>query len=90
MRDAREDVLDFFVATTDTFEGNSGSGVYETVDYTVAGILVDGEKDYVKKGSCRVVNTCPKDGCGGESITYVYPAIEEFCASHESAPLCSE
>ena len=47
VRDARSSTLDYFVATTDTFGGNSGSGVYETSGYTVAGILVRGETDYV-------------------------------------------
>lgn len=35
LRDARASTLDCFVATTDTFAGNSGSAVYETSGYTV-------------------------------------------------------
>ncbi len=91
VRDARSGTLDYFVATTDTFGGNSGSGVYETSGYTVAGILVRGETDYTTSGSCRVVNTCTETGCRGEDVTYVYPAISDFCTvtGNGSTRLCT-
>ncbi|MCE9673635.1 serine protease [Myxococcus stipitatus] len=90
VRNARASTLDYFVATTDTFGGNSGSGVYETANYTVAGILVRGETDYVYSGSCRVVNTCTETGtdCDGEDITYVRPAIDALCAATANERLC--
>lgn len=90
VRDARASVLDYFVASTDTFGGNSGSGVYETNSYTVAGILVRGETDYKANGSCNVVNTCTESGCGGEEITYVHPAIQAYCNVATSTRLCSD
>ena len=88
VRDGRSGVRDYFVASTDTFGGNSGSGVYETDQYTVAGILVRGATDYVSNGSCNVVNTCSETGCAGESITYVARAIEDLCSVAPSARLC--
>jgi V8-like Glu-specific endopeptidase len=88
VRDARAGTLDYFVATTDTFGGNSGSGVYEMSGYTVAGILVRGETDYVMNGSCRVVNVCSETGCRGEDITYVRPAINAYCQVAGSVRLC--
>ncbi len=88
VRDARAGTLDYFVATTDTFGGNSGSGVYEMSGYTVAGILVRGETDYVMNGSCRVVNVCTETGCRGEDITYVRPAINAYCQVAGSVRLC--
>jgi V8-like Glu-specific endopeptidase len=88
VRDARATTLDYFVASTDTFGGNSGSGVYEMSGYTVAGILVRGETDYVSSGSCNVVNTCTETGCRGEDITYVRPAIDAYCAVAGSQRLC--
>jgi V8-like Glu-specific endopeptidase len=90
VRDPRAGTLDYFVATTDTFGGNSGSGVYETGGYTVAGILVRGDTDYVNTGTCNTVNVCPETGCRGEDITYVYPAIAGLCraTSNASARLC--
>jgi hypothetical protein len=89
VRDARAGTLDYFVASTDTFGGNSGSGVYENSGYTVAGILVRGETDYVSNGSCSVVNVCSETGCSGEDITYVYPAIRAYCDVAASTRLCS-
>ncbi len=88
VRDARSSTLDYFVANTDTFGGNSGSGVYENAGYSVAGILVRGETDYVANGSCNVVNTCTEAGCRGEDITYVRPAVEAYCAVATSSRLC--
>ncbi len=88
VRDARAGTLDYFVASTDTFGGNSGSGVYEMGGYTVAGILVRGETDYVSSGGCTVVNVCTETGCRGEDITYVRPAVEAYCAVAGSQRLC--
>lgn len=90
VRSNRSTVLDYFVATTDTFGGNSGSGVYETDQYTVAGILVRGENDYVARGDCYVVNTCPENGCRGEDSTYVARAITDLCRVSNRARLCGE
>ncbi|AKJ07333.1 trypsin-like peptidase [Archangium gephyra] len=91
VRDTRSGTLDYFIATTDTFGGNSGSGVYETSGYTVAGILVRGETDYVTSGSCRVVNVCTETGCRGEDVTYVFPAVRALCTAtnNGSARLCT-
>jgi V8-like Glu-specific endopeptidase len=88
VRDARASVLDWFEASTDTFGGNSGSGVYETSSHKVVGILVRGDTDYRSNGGCYVVNVCSESGCNGEGITYVYPALAAYCASHDSARLC--
>jgi len=85
VRDPRSSALDYFVATTDTFAGNSGSGVYETSGYTVAGILVRGDTDYVDNGGCNVVHTCSETGCRGEDVTYVYPALDGFCRATNNA-----
>jgi V8-like Glu-specific endopeptidase len=85
VRDARGATLDYFIASTDTFGGNSGSGVYETAGYTVAGILVRGETDYVSNGSCSIVNVCTESGCRGEDITYVRPAIDAYCTAVNGA-----
>jgi Trypsin-like peptidase domain/FG-GAP-like repeat len=89
VRDGRATVLDYFVANTDTFAGNSGSGVYENGSFDLVGVLVGGEDDYVWSGGCRVVNVCPATGCRGEDIAYVGPAIEAYCANAESTRLCN-
>lgn len=88
VRDPRGSILDFFEATTDTFAGNSGSGVYDLATYTLAGILVRGEVDYVSNGTCNVANTCSETGCSGEDSTYVAPAIQHLCSVASSPRLC--
>ncbi|MEM7063453.1 MAG: serine protease [Cyanobacteria bacterium P01_B01_bin.77] len=60
------DNSDYFVANLDTYGGNSGSPVFNSLTHTVEGILVRGETDYVTSGSCRVSNVCPANGCRGE------------------------
>ncbi len=77
-----------FEATTDTFGGNSGSGVYELDGYTVAGILVQGDTDYVANGSCNVVNVCRETGCSGETVVSSQVAIAALCRASPSARLC--
>jgi V8-like Glu-specific endopeptidase len=90
VRDPRASTLDFFVATTDSFGGNSGSGVYDLDYHEVAGILVRGDTDYVANGACNIVNSCPETetGCRGEDVTYVGPALDELCGTAPTARLC--
>ena len=59
----------YFVANLDTYGGNSGSAVFNAATGLIEGILVRGENDYVMRGSCRVSNVCPSDGCRGEDVT---------------------
>jgi len=80
--------LDWFVANTDTFVGNSGSGVFDANTKELVGILVRGAQDYVADGSCNRVNVCPNDGCRGEDVIYAYRAIDDMCGE-TSSPLCS-
>jgi V8-like Glu-specific endopeptidase len=89
VRDARASTLDYFVANTDTFGGNSGSGVYENDSYQLSGILVRGETDYVANGNCNIVNVCTESGCQGEDITYVHRAIQGLCAAEPAHYLCN-
>ncbi|WP_416669836.1 trypsin-like serine peptidase [Egbenema bharatensis] len=59
----------YFVANLDTYGGNSGSPVFNSVTHEVEGILVRGETDFVRSGSCYVSNVCPANGCQGEDCT---------------------
>jgi V8-like Glu-specific endopeptidase len=77
-----------FEATTDTFGGNSGSGVYELDGYSVAGILVQGDTDYVRRGSCNVVNVCRETGCSGETVVMAHVAVTALCRATTSTRLC--
>jgi hypothetical protein len=63
------DNTDFFVANLDTYGGNSGSPVFNSEDGSVEGILVRGDTDFVRVGSCYISNVCPTTGCRGEDVT---------------------
>ncbi len=54
----------FFTAALDTFQGNSGSAVFNEKTGLVEGILVRGKTDAVKDEDnyCRRVNTCDEQG----------------------------
>lgn len=91
VRDARPLTLDYFIANTDTFGGNSGSGVYAAATGEVVGILVRGETDYVYYGApdyCYRVKVCAETGCRGEDSTYVSRALDAVCAVAPSPRLC--
>lgn len=66
----------YFVATTDTFGGNSGSPVFDTDaiekkgKLLVRGVLVRGENDYDIINGCRKTKICKKHECSGEDITH--------------------
>ena len=75
----------FFVANLDTYGGNSGSAVFNSVTGLVEGILVRGEVDFVKKGDCEVSNVCPVDGCRGEDVTKIANVADKIpMAAHKS------
>lgn len=67
------DELYFFVANLDTFGGNSGSAVFDSVSGLVEGILVRGETDYEYDFSrgCRKPKQCDDEGCRGEDVTRI-------------------
>jgi V8-like Glu-specific endopeptidase len=86
--DARESLMDYMTGTTDSFGGNSGSGVFDASGQVV-GILVRGATDYVSSGSCTVVAEYDNSGSnGGESISYAHRAISEYCQDGGSGALC--
>ena len=66
---------DFFVANLDTFAGNSGSAVLNSITGEVEGILVRGEGDFetahqgVDDEVCYLENRCADDACRGEDVT---------------------
>lgn len=59
----------FFIANLDTYGGNSGSPVFNSETHEVEGILVRGETDFVRQGTCNVSLVCPSTGCRGEDCT---------------------
>jgi hypothetical protein len=83
VRDASKD--GFFVANLNTYGGNSGSAVFNSITGLVEGILVRGEQDYVSKGNCRVSNVCPVDGCRGEDVTKIANVADKIPAAQARA-----
>ncbi len=61
----------FFTANLDTFQGNSGSAVFNSDTGLVEGILVRGEDDFQVNVAKRCVEAkkCPIDGCRGEDVS---------------------
>lgn len=63
----------YFVASLDTYGGNSGSAVFSSTTLEVVGILVRGERDYVfdSEHRCNVSNVCVEESCRGEDVTHI-------------------
>jgi V8-like Glu-specific endopeptidase len=65
----RRNTPGYFVANLDTFGGNSGSAVFNEATNEVAGILVRGETDFIRRGACNVSYQCKDELCRGEDVT---------------------
>ncbi len=59
------------VANLDTYGGNSGSAVFNSVTGLIEGILVRGEMDFTFKDGCRISNHCDNQTCRGEDVTLI-------------------
>lgn len=85
--DSRSGSVDFFTLTSDTFAGNSGSGVYQAD--VLVGVFAHGTADFVDEGACSAERVIGDTSTSGESATYVARAIESLCAkSWPSERLC--
>lgn len=60
----------YFTANLDTFQGNSGSAVFNDISGEVEGILVQGDDDFKKNRvlNCIESNRCSDEGCRGERV----------------------
>lgn len=86
--DASAGTLEAFRATTDSFGGNSGSGVFD-INRKVVGILVNGDTDYNYRSGCASVNVLSETGVAGEGVTYAFNAVQDLCGTgYASARLC--
>lgn len=79
--DPRAATLDYFALASDTFQGSSGGGVFDT-EGGLFGIFARGTADFVDRGACRAVRvvTVP-DPASSESATYAARAVTALCAS---------
>lgn len=60
-----------FVTNLDTYGGNSGSAVFNSITGEVEGILVRGEADFVVQGNCMASKVCESTACRGEDVTRI-------------------
>lgn len=84
----------FFTANLDTYGGNSGSAVFNASTGEIEGILVRGETDFVRQGSCNISYRCASDACRGEDVTRIdrvlaYLPDEEGGEKYENLELVS-
>lgn len=63
--------LQYFYTTLDSFMGNSGSPVFDSLTNTVIGILVSGEVDFQYNGNCNRNAVCRISECIGEKVVRV-------------------
>lgn len=80
VQSTRSQTKDYFKATTDTFGGNSGSGVYNAAGVLV-GILVRGANDYAYDASagCYRAEQYGATAPASEDSTYAFNALTELC-----------
>lgn len=69
----------YFSANLDSFQGNSGSAIFNQNSGVVEGILVRGENDFIlnSEDMCIESNKCEDGECRGEDVTRI-TAIPEF------------
>lgn len=69
----------YFSANLDTFQGNSGSAVFNAESGVVEGILVRGEEDFEANMAlmCIEAKRCDDSGCRGEDVSRI-TSIPEY------------
>lgn len=58
----------YFYTSLDSFQGNSGSPVFNFYTHKVIGVLVSGEIDYKFNGNCNESPLCTYPYCKGEKV----------------------
>jgi trypsin-like peptidase len=88
VRYSRPDFDDYFIADTDTSQGSSGGGVFDS-DLTVIGSLARGAPDFSFTGAgCFTTNVESDPAQALEQFTYVHRAVEGLCAAGADSALC--
>lgn len=67
-----------FMASVDTFVGNSGSPVFDSERGDVVGVLARGGEDYLfdVANRCFKENICKENSCRGEDVTHIRSIME--------------
>lgn len=68
----------YFYTSLDSFQGNSGSPVFDAITNKVIGVLVSGEIDYIFSGNCYQLNSCRIPYCKGEKVIRIEEIIKQL------------
>lgn len=68
----------YFYTTLDSYQGNSGSPVFNFYSHKVIGVLVSGDKDYKYNGNCYYRSNCILPYCKGEKVIRIEEIIKQF------------
>jgi hypothetical protein len=60
-----------FSTSLDSFGGNSGAPVFNTLDGTVEGVFRGGDEDFEQKEGCFTSKKCTEKTCQGEVVTSI-------------------
>ncbi|VXA98214.1 Serine protease [Flavobacterium sp. 9AF] len=66
----------YFYTSLDSFQGNSGSPVFNFYTHKVIGVLVSGEVDYIYNGNCYYSPVCKIPYCKGEKVMRIERFLE--------------
>ena len=68
----------YYYTSLDSFQGNSGSPVFNFYTNKVIGVLVSGEIDYRFNGSCYEMPSCAYPYCKGEKVMRMEEIVRNF------------
>ena len=68
----------YYYTSLDSFQGNSGSPVFNFYTNKVIGVLVSGEIDYRFNGSCYEIPSCAYPYCKGEKVMRMEEIVRNF------------
>jgi S1-C subfamily serine protease len=68
----------YYYTSLDSFQGNSGSPVFNFYTNKVIGILVAGEIDYQYNGNCYYSPKCKIPYCKGEKVIRIEEVVKQF------------
>lgn len=68
----------YFYTTLDSFQGNSGSPVFNFYTNKVIGVLVSGEVDYKFNGNCNFSPLCKYPYCRGEKVIRIEEIVNQL------------
>jgi MYXO-CTERM domain-containing protein len=88
VQSVRADYDDYFVADTDTSQGSSGGGIFDS-NLALLGNLARGAPDFeLTEEDCYVTRIGSDPSGAQEQFTYAHRAVEALCATGSDSVLC--